>query len=335
MTVPVALTAGDPAGIGLEIAFKAWSRLSPSQSFLLYCDPDHAANVGHTLGLPSVVVETPGDATDAFSDGLPIKPVHFRNPAVSGTPDPENAHDVIRSIRLAVDSVRRGEAGSLCTNPVSKFTLKSGSGFRFPGQTEFLAKISGSDTGLMMLCAGRFRVVPVTVHLALRLVPRRLDQATVERAIRLAEAGLRTDFGVTRPRLAVAGLNPHAGEGGLIGSEDQDTIRPVIRRLAAEGMQVTGPHPADSLFCPVARKTYDAAVCMYHDQALIPVKTVDFARTVNVTLGLPFVRTSPGHGTAFDIAGTGNADETSLVEALKLARRLSRNRQRFHGRRHG
>ena len=326
MTPVVALTSGDPAGIGLETAFKAWSHFSDQDPFVLICDPDHAAETGQSLNLAMVRVGSPEAAGEAFSEGVPVLPVAFRNPATPGSPDAGNARNVLDTIRTAVECQRAGKVTAICTNPVSKSILKEGARFRYPGQTEFLTALSGADSGIMMLCNGDFRVVPVTTHIALRDVPGRLTGKRIERAIRVSEQALKSDFRIGSPRIAVAGLNPHAGENGMMGHEDIHLIQPIVAGLEAEGMAIRGPLPADSMFHAEARKSYDVAICMYHDQALIPVKTVGMMHAVNVTLGLPFVRTSPGHGTAFDIAGQNRADERSLVEALKLARRLAANR---------
>lgn len=329
MTRVVALTSGDPAGIGLEISFKAWTRLPRHDPFVLICDPDHAADMGHLLDLPVVTVRSAEAAAHEFSKGVPVLPVAFANRADPGSPDAGNAGNVLDTIRVAVECWRAGEVAAVCTNPVSKVVLKTGAGFQYPGQTEFLSDLSGVESGIMMLCNGDFRVVPVTVHVALRSVPGKLTGEKIERAIRVSDRALRSDFRITSPRIAVAGLNPHAGENGLMGEEDIHLIRPVVDRLAGEGMAIQGPLPADSMFHAEARESYDVAVCMYHDQALIPVKTIGMLQTVNVTLGLPFIRTSPGHGTAFDIAGKNRANERSLVEALTLARQLAANRARW------
>ena len=214
-------------------------------------------------------------------------------------------------------------ASALCTNPIHKKALKDGAGFAFPGHTEYLAHLSGAARPVMMLAAPALRVVPVTIHIPLAEVPAALTPALLEETLRITHAGLVADFGIAAPRIAVAGLNPHAGEGGAMGEEERTVIEPVLARLRAEGMALSGPLPADTMFHPAARARYDAAVCMYHDQALIPIKTVDFDGGVNVTLGLDFVRTSPDHGTAYDIAGTGTANPASLIAALGMARDMA------------
>jgi 4-hydroxythreonine-4-phosphate dehydrogenase len=230
-------------------------------------------------------------------------------------------------IERAVRLVTAGEAAAICTAPIHKKALKDGAGFAFPGHTEFLAHLAGVEQVVMLLACPGLRVVPATIHIALAEVPKALTPAGLAQVIRITHAGLRRDFGLLSPRIAVAGLNPHAGEGGAIGREEIDWIAPLVERLAAEGMAIRGPLSADTMFHPAARAGYDVAICMYHDQALIPIKTIDFAGGVNVTLGLPFVRTSPDHGTAHDIAGRGTADPSSLVAALRMAREMAARRR--------
>ncbi|MEX0301936.1 MAG: 4-hydroxythreonine-4-phosphate dehydrogenase PdxA, partial [Leisingera sp.] len=247
----------------------------------------------------------------------------FAGSSAKGAADPANAAGVIQSIETAVRLVQSGEASAVCTAPIHKKALIDGAGFAYPGHTEFLAALADRERVVMMLASEQLRVVPATIHIALSEVPKALTPALLREVIEITAAGLRDRFGISAPRIAVAGLNPHAGEGGAMGSEELDWINELIQQMQGEGLGVTGPHPADTLFHAAARARYDAAVCMYHDQALIPIKTLDFDRGVNVTLGLPFIRTSPDHGTAFDIAGTGQANPTSLIEALKLAQRMA------------
>jgi 4-hydroxythreonine-4-phosphate dehydrogenase len=311
---PLALTCGDPSGIGPEIAVAARRLLGASLPFVWIGDPRHLPP-----GTDFAEVPDPGAAGDVPSRTLPVLRLEFAAPARPGQPDPANAAGVIAAIERAVALTRAGETAAVVTAPIHKKALKDGAGFAFPGHTEFLASLAGVRDVAMMLACPDLRVVPATIHIALREVPGALSEAAVETAIRLTHAGLIRDFAIAAPRIAVAGLNPHAGEGGAMGHEDAAVIAPVVARLAAEGMAVTGPHPADTMFHAAARARYDAAVCMYHDQALIPIKTLDFSGGVNVTLGLPFVRTSPDHGTAYDISGRGIADPTSLVAALRLA----------------
>lgn len=310
----VALTCGEPAGIGPEIAAKAWQTLGDSPPFFWIGDPRHLP--GDT---PHTLITDPSEARAAARSGLPVLAHPFPTPVVAGQPASENAQSVVDVIARGVDLVRSGAATALCTAPINKKALKDGAGFGFPGHTEYLAALAGAKRAVMMLVSDQLRVVPATIHVALSEVPGCLTPDTVRETIAITADGLKRHFRLATPRVAVAGLNPHAGEGGAMGREELDWIAPLVSELAAAGLDVSGPHPADTMFHAAARARYDAAICMYHDQALIPIKTLDFDRGVNVTLGLPFVRTSPDHGTAFDIAGQGIANPTSLIEALKLS----------------
>jgi 4-hydroxythreonine-4-phosphate dehydrogenase len=271
-------------------------------------------------------IAAPAEAM-THGDGLPVLHHALARPVTPGVPDLGNAAAVVEIIARGVGLVRSGEAAALCTNPIAKKILHDGAGFSFPGHTEYLAALSGAARPVMMLACPGLRVVPVTIHLPLAAVPGALTGPLLEETLRVTHRALGSDFGVAAPRIAVAGLNPHAGEGGGLGREEIEVIAPTLARLRREGMDLTGPHAADALFHPAARAGYDAAVCMYHDQALIPVKTIDFAGSVNVTLGLDFVRTSPDHGTAFDIAGQRRADPSSLIAALTMARDLGARRR--------
>ena len=327
----VALTQGDPAGIGPELALKAWSLresagLSP---FLLVGDPDFLARLSGRLGL-GVPVEaaTPADAAAIFPRALPVLPLSHPVAAEPGRPDPATASGTIEAIERAVALARAGEVSGLVTNPIAKHVLYE-AGFPHPGHTEFLAALAaepGRDPPrpVMMLWSETLAVVPVTIHIPLRAVADALTTALVVETGRIVARDLRARFGIAAPRLAVAGLNPHAGEHGTLGAEDEAVIAPAVRALQDEGIDATGPWPADTMFHARARAGYDAALAMYHDQALVPIKTLAFDEAVNVTLGLPFLRTSPDHGTAFDIAGKGIARPNSLIAALKLAHRLGR-----------
>ena len=318
---PIALTCGEPAGIGPEIALGARARLGGDLPFFLIGDPAHLPR-----GAAIREIADPRQARDVPAGTLPVLPHPFPAPAAPGRPDAANAAQVVAVIEHAVRLVQAGDAGAVVTGPIHKKALQDGAGFAFPGHTEYLAALAGVERVAMMLACPALRVVPATIHIALAAVPAALNRDDLAATIRLTAAGLRRDFALPAPRIAVAGLNPHAGESGTMGHEDHDLITPVIARLRAEGLGLTGPHPADTLFHDAARATYDAAVCMYHDQALIPIKTLDFAGGVNVTLGLPFVRTSPDHGTAFDIAGRGRADPSSTIAALELAQSLAARR---------
>ncbi len=319
---PLIMTCGDPSGIGPEIALKAHRALGARGGVIWLGDPEHLPD-----GARWEVISTPQEAGRVAQGHLPVMRHAFPAPAIAGLPDPLNASAVIEVIARAVALVQSGAAAGVVTCPINKAALKSGAGFAFPGHTEFLADLAGVDRVVMMLACDALRVVPVTIHMPLQDVARSLTQPLLEETLRITHAALIRDFGIAAPRLAVAGLNPHAGEGGLMGHEDATVIAPVLDRLRAEGMALSGPLPADTMFHPAARARYDAAICMYHDQALIPIKTIDFAHGVNVTLGLPFIRTSPDHGTAYDIAGKGVADASSLIAAVKMAQDMAGRRQ--------
>lgn len=308
----LALTMGDPAGIGAEIAAGAWHLLRDGgPAFTLIGDPG-------VSGIPVRSVRDLNEAAGVFADALPVLPVPLAAAVRPGHPDPAHGPAIVASIERAVALVQAGAADAVVTNPISKANLYA-SGFAHPGHTEFLAALTGAALPVMMLANDRLRVVPVTIHVSLRRALELLTTEAIVATARITHAALRDRFGIARPRLAMAGLNPHAGEAGAMGTEERTILAPALAALRAEGMDVTGPHPPDTMFTPGARAGYDVAICMYHDQALIPLKTIDMSSGVNVTLGLPIVRTSPDHGTAFDIAGTGRADPSSLVAALRLA----------------
>ncbi len=330
MTRPLALTVGEPAGIGPDITLAAWHRRGELAlpSFYLLADPEFIARRARALGLAAPVrVVEPDNAADAFATALPVVPLAERITAEAGHPDASSAPAAIASIRRAVADVFAGRAGAVVTNPVAKAVLYR-TGFAEPGHTEFLARLSQEHTGraarpVMMLWSPQLAVVPVTIHLPVRDVPAQLTTVLIVDTGRIVARDLRERFRIARPRLALAGLNPHAGEEGALGAEDASVVGPAVEQLRADGIDARGPLPADTMFHDAARRSYDAALAMYHDQALIPIKTLAFDHAVNVTLGLPFVRTSPDHGTAFDIAGSGRASPASLVAALKLAARLA------------
>ena len=330
LALPLALTLGEPAGIGPDITLIAWQRrvdlrLPP---FYVLADPQLLMRRAERLGLEvPVALAVPETAGAAFATVLPVVDLNLRVSAQPGRPDSSSAAAAIAAIRRAVEDVLGGAAGAMVTNPVAKNVLYQ-SGFAEPGHTEYLAKLTEELTGarvrpVMMLWSPELAVVPVTIHLPLKEVPQRLTVDLLAETARIVARDLQRRFGIARPRLAVAGLNPHAGEEGALGDEDRSVVQVAVELLAAEGFEVRGPLPADSMFHAAARERYDVALCMYHDQALIPIKTLAFDHAVNVTLGLPFVRTSPDHGTAFDIAGTGRADPGSLVAAIHLAARLA------------
>ncbi len=330
MVLPLALTMGEPAGIGGEIALKAWlGRGEGVPPFYAVDDPGRLARLAAGLGWPVPVrpIGEPAEASEIFATALPVAPIGAALRGRPGQPDPADAAAVVGAIDAAVADVRAGRAAALVTNPIHKDTLYR-AGFRHPGHTEYLAELAGCGaTAIMMLVCPELRVVPVTIHLALRRVAETLTRDMIVHAGRVAAAALRRDFAIAAPVLAVAGLNPHAGEAGGLGREEIEVIEPALAELRRAGIDARGPFAADTMFHAEARRAYDAALCMYHDQALIPIKTIDFDGGVNVTLGLPFVRTSPDHGTAFAIAGTGRARPHSLIAALRLAARMAANRR--------
>ena len=330
--LPVAVSLGEPAGIGPEVILKAWlareqEGISP---FLVIGDASHLKQLAQRLELDVPVQACQAEAAaDVFPDALPVLQSGAALKSEPGKPHADDAIHVMEYIRSGVDLVMSGKAGALATAPINKLALYA-AGFKHPGHTEFLGELAGQHTGrkalpVMMLAGPHLRTVPVTVHIALSEVPAALSTKNILKTCRIVAHDLKARFAIATPRLAVSGLNPHAGEGGAMGREDDAVIRPAVEALQAEGIEAFGPVPADTMFHAAARKGYDAAICMYHDQALIPVKTIGFDDTVNVTLGLPFIRTSPDHGTAFDIAGTGKANPASMIAALKMASAMAAN----------
>jgi 4-hydroxythreonine-4-phosphate dehydrogenase len=333
MAKPLALTSGEPAGIGPDIALKAWLRRNELKlpPFYLLGDRDFLGRRAKMLGLDVKLADVSAeDALNTFADALPVVATGQAATARPGQPDDNSAAAALASIRQAVGDVVAGRASAVVTNPIAKSVLYR-AGFRHPGHTEFLAELAATaghtPQPVMMLWSPALVVVPVTIHLALREAIAQLTTDLIVSTARIVVANLKTRFGLANPRLAVSGLNPHAGEDGSLGTEDRSIVAPAIEILRNEDIEIRGPLPADTMFHEAARKTYDCAICMYHDQALIPVKTLAFDDAVNVTLGLPFVRTSPDHGTAFDIAGTGAANPSSLIAALRLAARMAATRR--------
>lgn len=323
---------GEPAGIGPDIALLSWQRRREFElpAFYVVADPQYlaerAALLGHDIPVKTV---QPEQAADVFEAALPVVALELPVTAKPGTPDASSAPAVIAAIRRAADDVTQGRAAAIVTNPIAKSVLYA-AGFGDPGHTEYLARLSREIDGkhahpVMMLWSDDLAVVPVTIHIPIKDVSAKLTQDLIVETGRIVARDLASRFGIPHPRLAVAGLNPHAGENGTLGREDELIVKPAVEELNAEGIEARGPLSADTLFHAAARKTYDVALCMYHDQALIPIKTLAFDHGVNVTLGLPFIRTSPDHGTAFDIAGTGKANPESLAAALRLAARLAAN----------
>jgi 4-hydroxythreonine-4-phosphate dehydrogenase len=329
MAKPLALTVGEPAGIGPDITIQAWLRRNELKlpAFYLLGDRDFVSHRAKRLGLELKLADVSAEeASDAFAEALPVVATGNETTAQPGRPDETSAGAAMASIRQAVGDVIAGRASAIVTNPIAKSVLYR-AGFRHPGHTEYLAELAATNghtpQPVMMLWSPALVVVPVTIHLSLRDAIAQLSSDLIVTTARIVDAALKARFGLVNPRLAISGLNPHAGEDGSLGIEDKNIVTPAIEILRSEGIEVRGPLPADTMFHEAARKTYDCAICMYHDQALIPVKTLAFEEAVNATLGLPFVRTSPDHGTAFDIAGTGKADPSSLIAALRLAARMA------------
>lgn len=315
---PVVISCGEPAGIGPEVAARAWAVLAHEVPLVWLGDPRHLPS-----DIPHRVIENCDQALDVGRDALPVLAHAFPAPTVAGQADPANAQSVIDVIARGVDLVHAGDACAITTAPIHKKALKDGAGFPYPGHTEYLAALAGVQDVVMMLASDQLRVVPATIHIALDQVATALTPAHLRRVIEITADGLQKQFGIAAPKIAIAGLNPHAGEGGTMGRQEVDWMADLIVVMQGEGYDLLGPLPADTMFHAAARARYDAAIAMYHDQALIPIKTLDFDRGVNVTLGLPFIRTSPDHGTAFDIAGKGLANPTSMVEALRLAYKMA------------
>lgn len=338
-SLPIAVSMGDPAGVGPEIALMAWARrLSPDPlpTFAVVGSVDWLTEVSARLGLgPVCPISDIREANDVFQRALPVlaAPSPLSHPPRFGTAESRNAPTIVSAIEESVRLVAIGAASAVTTLPINKHVL-SGAGFPYPGHTDFLGILThrfwpGSKvTPVMMLASRRLRVVPVTVHVSMRKAIDQLTKGLILQKAHIVAHALKQDFNLPAPRLAIGGLNPHAGEDGLMGREEIDIITPAIDALQRDGINARGPLPSDTLFHEGARQSYDVALCMTHDQALIPIKTLDFYDAVNVTLGLPFVRTSPDHGTAFDCAGTGTAHPDSFMEALRLAARLSANRHR-------
>lgn len=333
---PLAVSIGDPSGVGADVALSAWLQRKELSlpTFLLFADPAQLSARAQHLGLnvPIATISTPAEAFDVFDVRLPVLPLRNTHKESPGKPLPENAAGVIEAIERAVALTLSGETSAVVTCPIAKKPLYD-AGFKHPGHTEFLAELASKHLGrtvipVMMLAGPELRAVPVTIHIPLVDVPRLLTKDDILEVAYITAQELTDRFGIAAPRIAISGLNPHAGEGGALGKEDDAIIRPAVEALQREGINAWGPLPADTMFHATARVTYDVAICMYHDQALIPAKALAFDETVNVTLGLPFIRTSPDHGTAFDIAGKGIARPDSLIASIRLAQELAENEAR-------
>lgn len=327
--LPLAISSGDPAGVGPEIIGKAWEARKKRKLQPFFAIGDMASFAHHWDG-PVVRIDNPDQAAERFDDALPVFHVHSCSSIVPGSPDLDGAHCALQALELATGFARSGTVAGLVTGPVSKAQLYA-IGFNYPGQTEFVAERCGVErrNAVMMLAGPDLRVVPMTTHIPLASVASQLDVRLIRRRIRATAKGLMRDFGISNPRLAVAGFNPHAGESGNLGREEIDIFAPALKTIAEEGYDVIGPLPADTMFHAEARQSFDAALCAYHDQALIPLKTLYFHEAVNITLGLPVVRTSPDHGTAFGIAGKGEARADSMIAAIQMAGEAVANRKAY------
>ena len=324
MNLPIALTCGDPNGIGIDISFEAKATLKNKIPFFLIADINHVKI--RSFNQKFIEINNPNDCFKLDDDTLPVLHHDFpETPTLNGF-QPGNAMETRKVIERAVGMVKNHEIGSICTNPINKKVLKDGCNFKYPGHTEFLAKLANLDKSVMMLVCDELRVVPITIHVALNDVSKLLTEKLIIETVRTTNQSLIDNFGIIKPRIAISGLNPHAGENGTFGDEEIHIIQPAVQILRNEGLNIIGPLSADTMFHSEARKQYDVAICMYHDQALIPIKTIDFYGGVNMTLGLPFIRTSPDHGTAFELAGTRKANPMSLINALKLAHNTANER---------
>jgi len=309
---PLAVTSGDPAGIGIEVFLAAQEEIGEEIPIVWFGDSQH-------LPREKLFTSWSPEKPKELAPGLNLYQIDFKNPAEPGNGDPGNALGVINAIRTATNFAKEGKISGLCTAPINKKILKEGANFNFPGHTEYLAHLCGVKNAVMMLSCPQLRVVPLTIHIPISDVVKNITKSLFERTVEIIHSSLILDFGIKNPKISVAGLNPHASEGGSIGNDDIEYIGPWITQLQSEGISISGPNPADTMFHFNARSQYDVALCMYHDQALIPLKTLDFYGGTNITLGLPIVRTSPDHGTAFDIAGQGIANKKSMVEAIRAA----------------
>ncbi len=320
---PIALTMGDPSGIGPELSAQIWLRRNPSLPvFFMIADPDLMARF-----VPVMTIDHPAQAFEHFPTALPVLAERLATDAIAGRPATENGAAIINAIRRAVEFALNGTVSAIVTNPINKAGLYA-TGFEFPGHTEYLGHLTNSSRAVMMLAIPGLRVIPATIHIPVARVSEALSTEMLIETASIVARSLQVDFGIPRPRLVMAGLNPHAGESGTIGLEDREIILPAIQALLSRGIDISGPAPADSLFHADAREQYDAAICQFHDQALIPIKTLDFYGGVNVTLGLPVIRTSPDHGTAYDIAGQLTANDQSLRAAIHMASEMASNRER-------
>ena len=320
---PVVITCGDPAGVGPEVAVSAWKALQDQIPLCLIIDPKFLPS-----NIDIKVLSEPPTARDIEKNTLTVIAQKFDGNSIAGKPSLKHAEPIIQVVERAVEFAKSGKCSAICTMPISKSILKDGANFRFPGHTEFLAHLDKSRNFGMMLVNRYLRVVPATIHVPIKDITKYLNAEKIEKIIKITHEELDKRFSISNPKIWISGLNPHAGENGTIGDEEKEFISPVIKKLQSEGFELLGPISADTMFYEKKRRKFDAAICMYHDQALIPIKTLDFHTSVNLTIGLSFIRTSPDHGTAFDIAGKNLANPTSAIEAIKLAWRLAKKEQR-------
>ena len=330
MIKPIALTCGEPSSIAPEITVKAWKALRNELTFVLFSSFEYMK-----MRFPEVPMQKVFDCAEAFevmAEAIPIIDIPFTEEPEVGQVNQKLAFDIIKSIEMATECCLIGDAEGLCTNPINKFSLSSGANFKHTGHTDFLKYLTNSKQAIMMIASDKLKVIPVTIHVSLREAIVTITDSLVKDTIKLSHQSLIELFNIKKPRIFVSGLNPHAGENGLFGNEENKLISPAINQLRNKGLNIKGPFPADTMFHEEIRKDYDLAICMYHDQALIPIKTISFNEAVNVTLGLPFVRTSPDHGTANEIAGKNKASPTSLINAIRLAKKLSKNNNLYANR---
>ena len=320
---PIVITCGDPGGVGPEVAVSAWKALRDEIPLCIIIDPNFLPK-----NINIKILEQPPLTSNIERNSLTVIRQNFVEPRTPGKPNPSHAEATIEAIKRGVQFVKNGQCSAICTMPISKSILKEGANFPFPGHTEYLAHLDESKNYAMMLVNKYLRVVPVTIHIPIKDITKYLNTELIEKTIKTTHQELNRRFSISNPNIWVSGLNPHAGENGTIGDEEQKFIIPIIKKLQSEGYNLLGPLSADTMFYGKKRPRFDAAICMYHDQALIPIKTLDFHSSVNLTIGLSFIRTSPDHGTAFDIAGKNLANPTSTIEAIKLAWNMAKKEQK-------
>ena len=330
MIKPIALTCGEPSSIAPEITVEAWKTLKNELNFVLFSSFEYMKK--RFPEIPMQKVFNCSEALDVMVNALPIIDMPFTEEPKVGKVNQKLAFDTIKSIKMATECCMSGEAAALCTNPINKFALSSGANFKYTGHTDFLKYLTDSKQAVMMIASDKLKVIPVTIHVSLIEAITTLTDLLIKDTIKLSHQSLIELFNIKEPRIFVSGLNPHAGENGLFGDEENKFILPAIDFLRKSGLNINGPFPADTMFHDDIRKNYDLAICMYHDQALIPIKTISFDEAVNVTLGLPIVRTSPDHGTANEIAGKNKASSKSLINAIRMAKRLSENNSLYANR---